>query len=81
MQPRMSRRFWEGVATGSASTVLLALTLVEREWCEAVFHVDPDRGSGAFEWLLVAVFVAATLGGVLAALAEFARLAQHAESS
>jgi hypothetical protein len=44
----------EGVAAGTAC-VLLGLTLVWPRWIELVLGVDPDGGSGAFEWLIVLV--------------------------
>lgn len=43
------------------------LTAVNPQWIEAVFHIDPDGGSGAFEWIMVGALgllavVAAGLG-------------------
>ncbi|WP_344097696.1 hypothetical protein [Microbacterium deminutum] len=43
--------------------ILAILTAVNPQWIETLFGVDPDRGSGALEWIIVAVF------GVLALLA------------
>ena len=44
--------------------VLLAIvTAVNPQWIETVFGIDPDRGSGALEWIVVASF------GVLALVA------------
>lgn len=62
-------RFWveAGLATGTAA--LAALTVISQEWVELVFRVDPDHGSGALEWLVVAVLLAATVTfGLLARL-------------
>jgi hypothetical protein len=46
-------------ALAIASGTLCVLTFVWRDWIEAVFRVDPDRHSGALEWAIVAVLVAA----------------------
>jgi hypothetical protein len=35
------------------------LTFAWRDWIEAIFRVDPDRHSGALEWAIVAVLLAA----------------------
>lgn len=80
MLPRMTRRFWGGAISSGASALLLALTLLNREWLEVVFRIDPDHGTGTFEWLLVALFVAAALGGALVARVEFARGTEKAEA-
>jgi hypothetical protein len=55
----------------AASAALAVLTLVNREWIEVVFRVDPDRGSGVLEWLVVAVCVAASVACGAAARAEW----------
>jgi hypothetical protein len=68
MNPRMRMRFWIEVGLGVMSALLLLLTLVTREWIELLFGVDPDGGSGALEWLIVACLVFLTL--VFGALAR-----------
>ena len=50
------------------SALLLILTLITKEWIELLFGVDPDRGSGAAEWLIVSV--CATVGLTCSLLAR-----------
>lgn len=48
------RRWRVEVVIGSVFLVLTALTAVVPTWIEAVFGVEPDAGSGALEWGIVA---------------------------
>jgi hypothetical protein len=68
------KRFAVELTASVASAALAAVTLVRRDWIEAVFHVDPDAGSGLLEWLVVASLVAATIGFAVAARAERLRM-------
>ena len=60
-----------GLLTGSLALV----TLVWRDWIEAVFRVEPDRGSGAVEWLAVGVLAIVSISCFLLARRERRRLA------
>jgi hypothetical protein len=68
VQPKQARprtalraRFWAEVVLGSAAGFLFLLTLVWRDWIEAVFHISPDHGNGSVEWLIVSVLAAASV--------------------
>lgn len=71
MSQRLRTRFWIEAGLGVLSGLLLLLTLITREWIELLFGVDPDGGSGALEWLIVACLVVLTL--VFGALARHER--------
>lgn len=61
------RRFLIETALSVVSAALLLLTLLWKEWIEIVFRVDPDGGSGALEWAIVAAMLALTVAfGALA---------------
>ncbi|MGH2389104.1 MAG: ABC transporter permease [Chloroflexota bacterium] len=64
-------RFWLETGLATATGALLVLTLITRDWIEAVFGVDPDQHNGSFEWLLVAVLLAATFALSASARAEW----------
>lgn len=67
MNHDLSRRFWLEAGLAAASVVLLVATFFWKDWIEIVFRVDPDNGSGSFEWLIVGVTaVAAVTCSVLA---------------
>ena len=55
------KRIWGEVVLAAVSAVLLVVTLVWPAWIEAVFGVEPDGGSGEFEWGLVALLVLSTV--------------------
>ncbi|MGW2377941.1 MULTISPECIES: ABC transporter permease [Kitasatospora] len=69
-------RFWLETALGGLSGLLFLLTLVWPQWIEALLGVDPDAGSGAAEWLLVALTAAVTAACLLGARVEWRRAHQ-----
>jgi hypothetical protein len=60
--------FWIEAILATVSGISTVLTLLWKDWIEILFHVDPDRGNGSLEWLIVAVSLAATVA--LSALAR-----------
>jgi hypothetical protein len=54
---------------------LLALTLVWRDWIEAVLGVDPDQHNGSLEWIIVAALAAAVVTFALLARRQWRRVA------
>jgi hypothetical protein len=68
-------RFWCEVVLAAVTAGLAVLTLVTREWIEAIFRVDPDGGSGALEWAIVAALAVASLSLALVARWEHRHLA------
>jgi hypothetical protein len=68
MMRTIRRRYWFELGLAVLAGALAVLTLVNREWIEVVFGVDPDEGSGALEWGIVFA-----LGGVALISAVVAR--------
>jgi len=62
------QRFWIETVLGTASGLLCLLTLVQHDWIENAFGIDPDAGSGSLEWAIVFGALAVTI--VFAALAR-----------
>jgi hypothetical protein len=73
MSRRVRNRFWVEIALTLFTAGLFVLTLVEREWIELVFGVEPDRGSGSLEWAIVAVLLVVTILFAWLARAEWRR--------
>jgi hypothetical protein len=55
-------RFWIESIVASLTGVLTVVTLFWHDWIEAVSGVDPDRGNGSVEWLVVALLVVVMAG-------------------
>jgi hypothetical protein len=71
MTHRRTTRFWIELGVAAASGLLCVLTLIQRDWVELIFGVDPDHGSGALEWAIVGGLAA--LAVLCAALAVIER--------
>jgi hypothetical protein len=61
----------------AAAALLAVLTAVRPTWIEAVTRLDPDGGSGAAEWGLVAVLAMVALAGALLARRDYRAAAQR----
>jgi hypothetical protein len=74
MAAQLRMRFWLESGFGSACGTLAVLTLLWRDWIEALTGFDPDRGSGAVEVTVVLVLA----GFALLAGRSAYRLRTHA---
>jgi undecaprenyl pyrophosphate phosphatase UppP len=73
---RLRVRFWIESIVASVTGVLAVVTFFWHDWIEAVFGVDPDRGNGSAEWLVVAVLAAVTVALTAGARWEWRRARQ-----
>jgi hypothetical protein len=67
--------FWVEAVLALGNAALLVMTLVWKDWIEIVFNVDPDAGSGAVEWAVVAITLLLTVALVALARSEWRRVA------
>jgi hypothetical protein len=54
-------RFWLETGMAIATGMLFVITLVQRDWIEVVFGIDPDNSSGTLEWLIIAALLVVTI--------------------
>ena len=66
-------RFWLESIFGSITGVAAVVTLFWHDWIEAVFGVDPDKGSGSAEWLVVLMLLLLTVAFAAGARLEWRR--------
>lgn len=62
------------MGTVVCSMTAFVLTLLNRDWIEVLFRVDPDHGNGSAEWLILGFFLAVTLITLVLASIEWRRL-------
>jgi hypothetical protein len=70
---KVRTRFWIEAGLASVTTLLFLLTLVRRDWIEAVFGIDPDHYSGSLEWISVGALLVVTVASAALARAEWRR--------
>jgi hypothetical protein len=73
MQSKLRTRFWLELALASLCLFLAVLTVISREWIEALTGLDPDHHSGSLEWAVVAVLLVAAVAVGGAARSEWRR--------
>ena len=77
MKKTLRGRFWLETGLAIVTGVLFVVTLVWHDWAEIIFRVDPDQGSGLFEWLVVGALLVLTIALIVLARFEW-RKAQTA---
>lgn len=66
-------RFWIEALLAAVAAIMVIVTLVSREWIEALTGWDPDHGDGSAEWLItIGLVVVAVAFGALSR-AEYRR--------
>lgn len=66
----MPAKAWVKSALAVATAVLAVVTAINAEWIEWLFGIDPDGGSGALEWAIVAAFAVTSVALAFAARAD-----------
>jgi hypothetical protein len=75
----LRNRFWIEAFLASATGVLAIVTLFSHDWIETLFRVDPDKGNGSTEWLIVLILVIVSVTMTVGARVEWRR-ARRAET-
>ena len=73
MRKALRSRFWLEVGMAIVTTILFLITLVQRDWIEFAFGVDPDSRSGTLEWLIVGALLVVMITLVTLASYEWRR--------
>ena len=61
MRKTLRWRFWIETSIAIVTSILFVVTLLQRDWIEIVFGVDPDNHSGTLEWLIIGALLVATI--------------------
>jgi hypothetical protein len=74
MRNALRWRFWFEAVMATVTSILFVFTLMQRDWIEIVFGVDPDSRSGALEWLIVGTLLIVTVTLFILASYEWRRM-------
>jgi tetrahydromethanopterin S-methyltransferase subunit E len=61
MKRGLRGRFYAETILGAITGILFVATLINQQWIETVFNIDPDQGQGWLEWLIVGILLVATI--------------------
>ena len=61
MRNALRLRFWLETGLAIVTGILFVITLIQRNWIEVAFGVDPDNGNGTLEWLIVGALLIVTI--------------------
>nr|HET6903808.1 hypothetical protein [Ktedonobacteraceae bacterium] len=61
MRNALRLRFWLETGLAIVTGILFVITLIQRNWIEVAFGVDPDNGNGTLEWLIVGALLVVTI--------------------
>jgi hypothetical protein len=61
MMKGLRARFWIEGGMAMVTAMLFLVTLVQRDWIESLFGIDPDRYSGSLEWTIVGALLVVTV--------------------
>lgn len=73
MKQQLRPLFWIEALLALGNAILLVMTVLWKDWIEIVFDVDPDAGSGALEWAIVAITLLLTIAFLALARSEWRR--------
>lgn len=73
MRSGLRHRFWLESVPGSVTGLAAIITFFWHDWIEVASGMDPDRGNGSAEWLVVVVLLALTVALAACARHEWRR--------
>lgn len=75
MRRTLPARFWFEAISAALGLALFAVTLVSREWIEALTGWDPDKGNGSMEVFIAVGLLAVAAISYFAAWRDYRRVA------
>jgi hypothetical protein len=70
---KLRHRFWLESILGLITGIMAVVTVFWHDWIEVIFRIDPDKGSGSGERLVVLLLLLVTAVLAVAARLEWRR--------